>query len=113
MLKIEIDKGKTAVTVAGALDTVICELAELVANIYNQIREQDKTAVFLFRCGVKTMIADEKTPVWADKELPKAARKTAVVVDEKNVTADDLKKIVDAGAPMDAIRAFLEGTVHG
>ena len=108
MLKIEIDEGKTSVTVAGSLDTVIRELAELVANIYNQIREQDRTAALLFRCGMKTVIADEKAPVWADREPPKAARKTAVVVDEKNVTTDDLKKIVDGGASMDELRAFLE-----
>jgi len=108
MLKIDIEKEKASIVVAGAMGTVICELTEAISSIYNQIREQDEMAGFLFQCGVKAVVTDKKSPVWANKEAPKEALRTSVVKDEKNVTLEDVKKIVDGGASMDAIRAFLE-----
>ena len=106
MLKI-ISSGKnTDVTVAGGLDDVIAELGIAIGSLYAQIAAQNRDAAKMFRCMLMRMV-DPESPMWrVDVQTPRCA----LVRDHKQgFSADDISTMVNAGAPVEAIKAALQG----
>lgn len=105
MLKIECNGENTNVVAAGSLKVIAIEMGAALASLYEHIYAENSEAAGAFREIITAVVADPSSPIWAPE---KKHAKFSFVRGEKELSAKDIRKVLDAGAGIDAIKALLE-----
>ena len=105
MLKIECNKKDTKVVAAGSLRWIAIEMGAALASLYEQIYAENPEAANVLRGIITGMVTAPDSPIWTPE---KKHAKISFVRDAKNISAQDIRTALDAGATADVIKALLE-----
>lgn len=105
MLKIECNKKDTKVVAAGSLKAIAIEMGAALASLYEQIYAENPGAANALRGIITGLVTDPNSPIWTTE---KKHAKFSFVRDAKNISAQDIRTALDAGATADVIKALLE-----
>lgn len=105
MLKIECNKKDTKVVAAGSLKVIAIEMGAVLASLYEQIYAENPEAANGLREIITTLVTAPDSPIWTPE---KKHAKFSFVRDAKNISAQDIRTALDAGATADVIKALLE-----
>ena len=99
---------RTEVELSGEMTRIVSQLAHAIANMYTEIRKQDKRAAKAFREMMTHCISDEDSPVWEGEECKDATCRAAIVRKGAKLTGDDIADLLRRGTPKDIVKSLLE-----